>query len=290
MESKVLTGIVTYNPDLVRLKENLKAMIKQIKNIYIVDNGSENFFEIKAYINLINSKEGSNIQVFDFKENKGIAAALAQIMLYARESHYEWVLTLDQDSIIQEGLLETYWIVANDDEYQDAGMLTCLIKDRNFKDSKYEDQEEEVKEVDYCITSAAFTNVDKYFMTNGYDIDFFIDCVDFDICYSLRNIGYKIYRVKKIGLYHEVGHGENRRFLWKDIVIYHQKPFRIYYLARNTIWMYRKQKRLFGFITTVKKELALGTRVIVYEDNKKEKIGAYLNGVKDGFKNQEIEN
>lgn len=276
----VLAGIVTYNPDIKRLRENITALLKQVRYIYIVDNGSNNIGEIEELI------KNENIHIKKYDKNMGIAQALKEIMDYAKSANFAWVLTLDQDSITEDGLIEKYLEYGNMPICSDVGMFTCLIKDRNFDDKKYEVQTQDIIEVPYCITSAAFTNVEKYFKTEGYDAGFFIDAVDFDICYSLRDKGYKICRINHTGLFHEVGHGENRRFLWKKIVIYHQKAFRIYYFSRNLILMNRKHKKLYPFSHLMKNELALLIRILFYEDSKKEKLNSFLKGIKDAKKTQ----
>ncbi|MBO6243805.1 MAG: glycosyltransferase [Clostridia bacterium] len=273
-KKNVLAGIVTFNPDIGRLGECLRAVSKQIDAIYIFDNGSDNIEQIE---NLL----GHSFNRIDLHKNTVtavIATALSCIMDYAHEKNYEWVLTMDQDSVLQPGVISAYLDGAK--IYNDAGMFTCLIKDRNFVDEKYEKQKESYQKVQYCITSAAFTNVAAYKKTKGYDKEFFIDCVDFDICYSLIECGYQIYRVNHIGLLHEVGKGENRRFLWKKIVVYHEKPFRIFYLARNMKRMYKKHPQYNLFIL-LKKELSLLIKIILYEDEKMKKIKYFLNGIKE---------
>lgn len=273
----VLAGIVTFNPDIERLKDNITELLKQVQYVYIVDNGSDNVSQIEKLI----FENNRNVYLKKFEKNMGIAMGLKEIMSYSKDKKFKWVLSLDQDSIIEEGLVERYIVASNLPECIDVGMFTCLIKDRNFNDIKYEEQEKDLLEVPYCITSAAFTNVEKYYETDGYDVDFFIDAVDFDICYSLRDIGLKICRINYIGLYHEVGHGENRRFLGKNIVVYHQKPFRIYYYSRNMILMHRKHKKLYPFYRVLKSELALLVRIILYEDSKIKKIHCFVKGLND---------
>ena len=273
----ILAGIVTYNPDIKRLKQNVSELLKQVKFLYIVDNGSNNIEQIETLLSEICN---INVKIKKFENNLGIAAALKEIMDYSKSSQYKWVLSLDQDSVIEPGLVNEYLRASNNPKYQDVGMFTCLIKDRNFQDKKYEEQNQEVQEVPYCITSAAFTNVEKYNDTSGYDTSFFIDAVDFDICYSLREKGYKVCRVNYTGLYHEVGHGENRRFLWKSIVVYHQNPIRIYYFARNLKFMHRKHRQLYPVHFLIKSELALFARILIYEDSKKEKIKSFWNGIR----------
>lgn len=269
-----IAGVVTFNPSLERLKECMEAIFKQIDEICVVDNGSVNEGQIEELLNSFSKR----VTLIKNIENKGIATALAQIMNYAEDHNYSWVLTMDQDSILQPNILRKY--IEGVNHVRDAGMFTCLINDRNFADEKYEKQIERYKEVRYCITSAAFTSVEAYRKTSGYDKSFFIDCVDFDICYSLREKGYRIIRVNDVGILHEVGHGENRRFLWKKIVVYHEKPQRIYYLARNTKRLYKKHAE-YGLLRLIKKELALFTRIVLYEDNKKIKLNSFFKGLKE---------
>lgn len=277
----VIAGIVTYNPEIGRLTENLAALFEQVDSLIIVDNGSENIGDIEIICGQIENKK---ISIIKNDTNEGIATALAQIMEFASDNSYLWVLTLDQDSVIQSGLVSEYISVANVEQNSDVAMLTCLIRDRNFRDKKNENQKSYLMDVKYCITSAAFTNVAKYNTTKGYDKQFFIDCVDFDICYSLREAGYRIVRVNFNGLFHEVGHGENRRFLWKKIVVYHQSPIRIYYFTRNIVWMHKKHRHNFGLFKMIKKLFALQIRIFLYEDNKIEKMKSFYKGLADAKK------
>ena len=283
---KVLAGIVTFNPDEKRLYENLDSLIRQVSDILIVDNGSKN---AKIFFDQLPPNLKKHITILYLKENRGIAKALSEIMLYARDKKFDWVLTLDQDSILKPGIVLQYKKSALLEINTKVGMFTCLIRDRNYTDKKYEYQKKDYMDVNYCITSGAFTNVAKYFKTTGYDVAFFIDCVDFDICYLLREKGYIIRRLNFTGLYHEVGHGENRNFLGKRIVVYHQKPIRIYYLTRNTIWMHKKHRGNYSSALMVKKLLALLIKILLYEDRKKEKICNYMKGLKDSRK-YEVEN
>ena len=273
---KYLAGVVTYNPDLVRLTENLTELKKQVDNIVIIDNASKNVSEINYVIESIDER----IVLIKNKENSGIAKALLQIMEYAASNEFDWVLSLDQDSVIKEGLIENYTNAVLDSQNSDVAMFTCLIHDRNFKDSKYEEQTKKYIDVEYCITSAALVNVEKYFNTSGYDEIFFIDSVDFDLCYTFRESNYRICRIGYNGLYHEIGRGENRRFLFKNVVVYHHNSFRIYYMARNTILMYKKHKNysLFRMLRTL---FSLYVKIVFFEKNRKSKLKSFFKGMLD---------
>ena len=94
-----------------------------------------------------------------------------------------------------------------------------------------------------------------------------------------------IYRVKSLGLLHEVGHGENRRFLWKSIVVYNESPERVYYIARNRIKLYRKHKE-YSLYTLITKGIGLLFRIFFYEKEKWKKVKMFWKGIGDGVKNE----
>ena len=273
----ILAGIVTYNPDIDRLRECIDAVLPQVDKVLVFDNASTNIEQVLQIVG--DYQEGVILHMNGV--NAGVAAALSEIMEYALDNGYDWVLSMDQDSVLQSGIIDVYKRAIK--RCPNAGMFTCLIKDRNFTDMKNESQRAAISAVPYCITAGALTNVKAYAETEGYDKSFFIDGVDFDICYSLREKGYRIYRVKRLGVLQEVGHGENRWLLWKRIVIYNESPDRVYYMARNKVKLFKKHKE-YGLYTLLTKEAGHLFRICFYEKEKKEKIRNFFRGLIDGMR------
>ena len=273
---KYIAGIVLYNPDLGRLKENIESICKQVDKVILIDNGSDNIREIedliKEYLNCILLKNG---------ENMGIAYALNQILKYAYENDVKWFLTLDQDSVCSRNLINTY---SKYIEIPGVAIITSCIKDRNYelKDSFREN--EEYRFVTYCITSGALMNTEICERCGGWDNKLFIDNVDGDICINLKKRGYKVLSLHYNGLLHEVGHGKNVKFLWKKDIVYNHPAMRQYYMARNQIYVARKYPEEFSMYKQLKKELKKIWLVILFEENKWEKCKARIRGVKDGFR------
>lgn len=85
--SKVYAGVVTYNPEIKRLKDNILAIQKQVPFVIIFDNGSSNFGDIQKI-----ASEFSNVKVLVSKINVGIAAALNKLMQWGRDNDYVWML------------------------------------------------------------------------------------------------------------------------------------------------------------------------------------------------------
>lgn len=272
---KVLVGIVTYNPDIERLEENFNAILAEsIDYLLIYDNGSKNISAIRS---IAKQKE---IELFENDSNVGIASALRYIMDYADSNMYDWVMTLDQDSIVLPGIVDKYRFYAA--KLKDAAMLTCLIKDRNFTEESM--QSSNVNKVTRCITSAAFTSVKCYSKTCGYDEAMFIDYVDFDICYSLEEAGFKIYQIPFVGLLHEVGNGRNVKFLGKAYIVYNHSAFRKYYLVRNSIYCAKKHPQFDSLLKTILRVLREMLFVLLYENDKRKKMQRMCKGYIDGIR------
>ena len=50
MNFKILGGVVTYNPEIPRFKENLKTLVNQVDKLYVFDNGSKNIEDIESVL------------------------------------------------------------------------------------------------------------------------------------------------------------------------------------------------------------------------------------------------
>ena len=277
---RVLAGIVLYNPDLQRLRQNVSAILPQVDGIVLVDNGSMRIGEIRDDL----TRQGLDPQacLVENGRNLGIAAALNRILDYAERNGFDWFITLDHDSVCERGLVDQYRTWAEQtDELHDAGHLTCRILDRNFVAKPRYAAVDRPVEIDSCITSAAFCNTRAVRAVGGFDEKMFIDSVDFEICANLRRHGYKIYRIPFTGLLHEVGHGKNVRLLWRRKVVYNHSALRNYYMARNKFYMARKYPREYPMWKVSLKELEARLLILLYEADKGKKLSARMRGARD---------
>lgn len=270
---KILAGIVLYNPEAQRLKENIEAINLQVDKVLLVDNGSKdtNYNEI--------IEDYDNIQCISNKKNMGIAYALNQICGYAYSHGYDWVLTLDQDSVATSGMVDVYKTIANDE----IGILGCWIHDRGYQIDESWGIEHETFETDWVITSAAFTNVKAWKDCGGFDNGMFIDYVDWDICESMRKVGYKIMKTYKTKLIHELGHNTKLVKVRHHIMqVMNHTPIRYYYSVRNRIYMAKKYKHI-GLWDQLKEIVFKLYTVERYEKNKWKNFIAIIKGTIAGF-------
>ena len=272
-EVKITAGIVLFNPDIGRLEENINAIAQQVKAIVLIDNHSKNLFEIKK---LISSYQ--NVHLIENTKNEGIAYALNQILKYSESLFANWVLTLDQDSVVPENLISEYCRFLN---LQHIGLLTCIVEDRNVGTlGNVNDNQKEYTELDHCITSASLINISVANEIGGFDNQLFIDSVDHDFCIRVKLAGYSIIRVNSVHLLHEVGHSKIVKFLGKENIIFNHSPFRHYFIIRNKIIIGRKYQRKVFYTRKAIKHFLL---VVIFESSKVRKFVSMLKGFYDGM-------
>lgn len=273
MDSRVLAGIVLYNPEADRLRDNIEAIRTQVDYVLLIDNGSSN----KSYTGFI--KGYDNLAIITNVKNQGIAYALNQICGYAHTHDFNWVLTLDQDSVATPGMVETYKSIVDDT----IGILGCWIHDRGYQIDESWGIEHGTFETDWVITSAAFTNVKAWKDCGGFDNGMFIEWVDWDICEAMRKAGYKIMKTYKTKLVHELGH--NTRLVMvrhHQMQVMNHKPIRYYYSVRNRIYMSKK----YIHINLLEQLKEIGFKLYTverYEKNKFKNFIAIIKGTIAGF-------
>lgn len=274
---KIAAGIVLYNPDLERLDKNITSIISQVESLVLVDNNSININEV---VNKYKSID--KITIIQNNKNMGVATALNQIIKLCENKNYDWVLTLDQDSISPSNLIKEYCKYIS---LERLAIITPNIIDINSKNiSQIENNKLEYEYVNECITSASLIKVDICNELGYFDDKMFIDYVDFDYCTRVNLNNYKIIKVNTTNLQHEVGNLKEKFILGKKINVYNHTAFRKYYYSRNIIYYCKKYKGLIdikkSYIKLIKRFLV----VIFYENEKFDKMKSMICGIKDGRK------
>lgn len=133
-----------------------------------------------------------------------------------------------------------------------------------------------------CITSGTLTNVRACREAGGFDDELFIDSVDYDMCYSLQEHGYRVLKIGFIGLLHEVGKSTTVSILGVKYAVNNHNALRKYYISRNSVYLIKKH-HLNPFVEYFYVYRRIFT-VLFFEANKREKIAAILKGIRDGRK------
>lgn len=271
----IAAGIVLYNPNLYRLKENIDSIIKQVNFIVLIDNGSLNIEEVKTKLSGY-----TNIMIIQNDKNYGIGFALNQIIKFCIDNHFEWVLTLDQDSVVSNDIIKNYLKYITIDK---VALICPQIRDRNEMVYKNDQSDKEIVFVKKCITSASLTNVKICKEIGLFDEDMFIDLVDFDYCIRLTSAGYRILKVNTSIITHQLGNLKVYNVFGKKIHVTNHSKERIYYYSRNSIYYSRKHKEIINIKEIYWDLFKKICKVIIFEKDKLNKIQYFLHGINDGL-------
>ena len=218
------------------LRATVDALRGQMSRVHVVDNGSTG-----ASAGILAALEQlPGITVERLGENRGVGCALNRGVARARSEGRSWLLTMDQDSTVQPGLLPAFAAAIAEDPRR-----VCLAPLRIEEPARAGGP---VREVRYAITSGNLVRMALFDKIGHYDEGFFIDCVDFDFCLRVRQRGHAIHHVPGAQLRHVVGErlpdgGVLSRFYQRH------SPVRRYYMFRNYCYLAERYLVRFpGFI------------------------------------------
>lgn len=282
-------GIVLYNPEIGRLKENIDAIYNQVSRVYCFDNGSVNHNQILSL-----TVKYSNITLIDGNANLGIAIAINQMAKSAEADGIKWLLTLDQDSICEAQMVDKF---SKYTDVENVGIICPIVIDKRRPVEKI--PKGDLSDVDFCITSGSFMKLDIFNKIGKMDDWLFIGLVDDEYCYRLRLFGYRIIRLNSVILDHELGTLTPCRFaefflklgnifsLSKIKALSYKRsvsPKRVYYATRNIVYL---TKRYIEYPTNKfsnKAALLNAISNVLRGENKIAILQAAIKGFSDGSK------
>lgn len=277
---RILAVVITYNPDLEVLYSNISALSRQINHIVIYDNASTNADDVCKI-----ARQFENVEVVANEQNDGLPINYNRGLRLCISQGYEWLLTMDQDTVVPDNLIEEYGAAFG---MADVAIISPVIQDRKIqteKDALASIQDDNVwTEISECISSAALNRVSILNELGGFDEKLFIDQVDFDYCKNVTIHGYKIVRMNNCVVHHQIGDGSVVRVLGKDVVISNHSPIRKYYIFRNKVYFARKYhitllKQPSYYITMCKQFL-----ILFRENEGCKKMSMACKGIIDGLK------
>jgi rhamnosyltransferase len=227
----VLAVVVSYN-GLQETRQTVDALQRQVGHVHIVDNGSD--AESLEVLKLLEREPETTVERLG--ENRGIGYALNRGVQRAREMGCTWLLTMDQDSVVDGSFIEAYRAAVEQDPAR-----VCLAP-RITTSSRRKDAVG--GEISCAITSGNLVRVSLFDQVGFYDESFFIDCIDFDFCLRLRRAGYAVHRVPAALMEHQLGDAVDLPQAVRKYYARHS-PVRRYYMYRN--FMYMAERYLFKF-------------------------------------------
>lgn len=268
---KIYGVVVWYNPD-EQMKENISSYIKYIDKLIIIDNSSS----INTY-----PKDKKIEYVFN-NENLGISKALNMAAKICLKDKVKWLLTLDQDTVLNKECFLMFKDVVNNTDTRKIGIITPW---HNTKLDVIKPSDD----IDYpldVMTSGNLVNVDVLKKLGFFNEDFFIDGVDIEYGLRLNSNGYKIMRNNTVEIIHSLGDINYHNFLGKKLLSHNHNYLRQYYMARNYRYIYRKYKNVYPeFCKRLIKKKQNIFVILFYEKDKYRKLKYIFKGIKDYKKN-----
>lgn len=260
--------VVFYNPSDANI-QNIKKYEQSVDQLFIVDNSDD---DITRY------QDTKKIKYIKLHENKGIAYALNKGAKEAIAQGFDWLLTLDQDSQITKEIIENLKKYLETHDTKKIGLISPYHDIQTEEEIKGD--EEEMIEV---MTSGNIINLEAYQKIGGFKDWLFIDCVDTEYCMNLNVHGYKVLRLNKIKMKHQLGNLKIHTLFGKKYPCYNHGPIRRYYIVRNNLYInqmyHEKYPDYCEHLLRVQKGQV--KRILAFEKEKRKKLTMMYRGYKD---------
>jgi len=284
MRNSIIITLVTYNCDPA-LCENLAALDDTGTDILIIDNNSE----IVGRKLIEESADPRKTKVIWNADNMGIAYALNQGVHYAIDRGYQWILTLDQDSLVTPGMIEAmvnvYESLGTEEQEKTAGLFAIPVERDLAKpdDFRSDPTDRTYEKVFVGITSGNLLRTDIFEKVGFFDEKLFIDYVDHDFYLRLASASYQLLECKGAKLIHQRGNYTQKKVLGKLIETSNHSALRKYYITRNRMYMWKTYGESHpDFVRhdkkTFRKQLL---KLLLVEDDKWDKLKMVVKGALD---------
>lgn len=276
--------ITTYRPQYC-LTESVNILISQVAEIIIIDDGAseENVERLGKWFYGM-----EKVTLWHQPTNSGIAAALNVGVNIANERGYEWVVTLDDDSIPDHDMVERLCEhLGQIGGPQPVGIIGMTRANKHCAAAPHRRTPSPAwLEKRGIITSGSLFSVRTFKALGPFREEFFIDSVDYDFCMKARARGYRVIQVQEHGFTHSLGQNERFKLGCFIIETVSHSPTRLYYDFRNSTILakeYFLRDPLFACATALSQFKTI-TRIVFLQKYKKKKLRAIIRGVADAIK------
>jgi rhamnosyltransferase len=283
---KISAVIVTYHPDAKIVEACLERLINEqggrLGRVFIVENDSG--AEVAREVTRVAAKF-QNVLVIENPRNVGLAAGLNIGVKQALAEGSDWVMILDDDSVVPPGMVKTMiaaWNALPEDQRERVGILAPNYA--TIKGTTYPQNEPTI--IPTAITSGQLIRADVFNHIGFFEEDLFIECVDHEFCFRAKQHGLETMLIPSVVLQQRIGTPVIKNFLGKKFVVANHPPFRYYYIFRNSIYIYKKYWRMVpGWILRNKiANILILAKMLFLEENKQAKTAMAFWGIADGFR------
>lgn len=229
---RIAAGIVTYgiNQDII---ENIHKMETVFDKIFVYDNT-----EGKDAYRAVDSLNRSDKVIFRSRQrNLGMAYGMNVNCRQALRHEFQWIMLLDQDSLIDEkALAEMKKFLQEKMALFQIGAAAAVIQDRDMKMPHVN----AYKECNLLMTSGMILNLQAYRQCGPFDNSMFVDWTDYEYCLRLKKNGWRLFQNGNAVLKHNVFDREKMLGGYK---VNKYGPLKHYYNMRNYLYVKKKYGR-----------------------------------------------
>lgn len=287
-DPRVVAVISAFHPPQ-DLSERVKQLNRQVVHTVVVDDGTD----VERTNSVLQELEAMGCTVVRMRENVGIAAALNEgIDVALRAWAPDFVVTLDQDSALDDGYiaaaLETYAEASADGI--EVGLVSA--QSHNGRNVALLSRRARFPQAFDALQSGAVIPVSTLRTAGMLDARLFIDCVDTEYNLRLRSLGLATLVGKGCNMTHALGKAQPMMLFGWHVAILGRKrhvhshpPFRVYYMTRNNIHLWRQYGTRFPVWLIRKLRFQLESDVfrMLYGANRKGQYRALARGFRDGW-------
>lgn len=260
---KIIAIVVTYYPEKILLCNNISAFINYVDKVLIWENTPlSDKFKYRFVSNEKVEYCGDGIN--------SISRGLNYAWNYARSYGYDYVLTMDQDSLWHNFCKFKNDILFNIDI---SGIWGPNINDEFSS-------EQSIIEKDSIITSGMLVSVNIINRVGGWNEIFDIDCVDEEFCLKAQKIGIKSYICTKCILTQRFGVPKHVKLFGHVGVLRNDSPSRLYSIYKNHVILIR----MYPEVKSIRKDfwtskLGIIKWIVVFEESRLRKLYAIVSGI-----------
>jgi rhamnosyltransferase len=236
--AQICAVCVTYNPG-PEFTSLIEWTAEYLPETLIVDNNSAT----QGSMMVEKTVEMKHWALIRNPQNLGLAAALNQAAAWAYAHDYAAMLVFDQDSTIVDNVIDALISVCAHFTVADR----VAIMGSNFHDRRSgrlfaESGEHPIhsfRETHAVFNTGSLVSVSCHRELGGYREDFFVDLIDAEFCARAQRKGYKVIQSYQPTMIHSVGDPKPHQFGRRRVWALHHKPWRYFYLMRNSVIMLR---------------------------------------------------
>ena len=229
----VCAVVPSHNPALADVVPLVRSLRDSHLPVLVVDDGSDSTDFLDACV-------GEGASAFRYEMNQGIARSLNKGLAFAQSINATWLLTVDQDTVLPNGYVETLLDFA----HARAGVIGAETIGDASGDLRYPAREVAGHLVtDEVFQTGSLWRVDVLSALGGFDESLGIDAVDAEACLKLREAGFAVVLARGVRLSHRYGSGHAVRFLGRSVVATGHSPARRETMVRNRLRLFPREFR-----------------------------------------------